>query len=167
MIDICITGAQLSLERMKALARTPLGIFLHTAFTANVGIIILMVFFAMVVSPTALKILLPGIIGFNSAMAGFNIINKGGILFPWKKFCLIAMAAILGVTGCLAFFVLYPWEPVFDKGRCLASGGSALALMFLGAWLATTSTHLNKTNASTTEEERLPEKFNCNDVEAI
>lgn len=157
MIDICTTGAQLSLERMKAFARTPYGIFLHTALTANIGIIILVAFFATALSPTALKILLPAIIGFNSAVAGFNIMNKGGVDFPWQKFCLTAMAVILGVTGCFTLFLLYPWEPLLNKGLCFSSGGSALILTFFGAWLANKSKNLNQKNALPTEEERLPE----------
>lgn len=144
MIEICTTGAQLSLEKLRAFARTPLGIFLHSALTASTGIIILVAFFAMALSPNALKIMLPAIIGFNCAVAGYNIIDKGGIDFPRKKSCLTAMAAILAITGCLALFLLYPWEPLFDKGRCLSSSGSALVLTFLGAWLAAKSKNLNQ-----------------------
>ena len=153
MIDMCTTRAQLSLEWIKAFTRTPFGIFLHSALTAVVGIIILMAFFAMALSPTALKILVPAIIGFNAAVAGYNIIDKGGVRYPWKKTCLTLMALILAITGCLALFLLYPWDATLNIGRYLFSGTTALALTFFGAWLAAKSKKLNQENALPTDEE--------------
>ena len=153
MIDICNAGAQVSLEKIKSFTRRPIGIFLHTALLGTIGIIILVAFLAMALSPTALKYLLPAIIGFNGAIAGYNIIDKGGNHYPWKKTCLTAMAAILASTGCLALFLLYPWDATLNIGRYIFSGGAALALTFLGAWLAAKSKKLNHANALPTDEE--------------
>ena len=130
-----------------------MGIFLYTALTSSIGVIILLAFFAMAVSPAALEILLPVIVSFNSAIAGYTLIDKGGVQLPGKKVYLIAMATTLGIAGCLALFLLYPWEPLLDGGRYLSSGMSALAMIFFGAWIATKSKKLNQKNALTTDEE--------------
>jgi len=153
MIDICNAGAQVSLEKIKSFARKPIGIFLHSALTASVGIIILLVFFAMALSPTALKIMLPVIIGFNCAIAGYNIIDKGGIRYPLKKTCLAAMAIILAATGCFALLLLYPWDATPDVRQYLISGCTAMAMTFFGAWLAAKNKNLNQTNTLLTNEE--------------
>jgi hypothetical protein len=157
MIDICSAGAEVSLNRLKLIARKPIGIFLYAAVTGSIGVVILVVFFAMVISPFTLAILLPAIIGFNGAVAGYNIIDKGGIQYPWKKSCLAITAAILALTGVLSLSLLYPWDAALNAGRYLFSGGAALALTFFGSWLAVKNKELNQTTAPPTEEERLPE----------
>jgi hypothetical protein len=153
MIDICNAGAQVSLDKIKSFTKKPIGILLHTVLTGVVGIIILIAFLAMALSPAALKILLPAIIGFNGAIVGYNLINRGGSRFPWKKTCLAITAMTLAITGCLALFLLYPWSATLDISRYLFSGGMALATTFSGAWLATKSEKLNQANALLTDEE--------------
>jgi len=144
MIDICTTGARVSVERFKELRRTPLGIFLQAALSGSAGIVILLVFLAMIFSPAALQIMLAPIIGFNAAISGYSLLEKGGRNIRAERLRLIVMAVLLGITGYLALFLLHPWLGFMHSVGVLTYGGSALAATFLGAWLATKNKNLNK-----------------------
>lgn len=144
MIDICTAGARVSVERLKNLSRTPFGVFLQAALSSCAGIVILLVFLGMIFSPAALQIMLAPIIGFNTAISGYSLLEKGGRSIRAEKLRLIAMAVLLSVTGCLALFLMHPWLEFKNSLILLTYGGSALAATFFGAWLATKNKKLNK-----------------------
>ena len=144
MIDICTTGARVSVERFKELRRTPLGIFLQAALSSCAGIVILLVFLAMIFSPAALQIMLAPIIGFNAAISGYSLLEKGGRSIRAEKLRLLSMAVVLSVTGYLALFLMHPWMGFMNSSSVLIYGGTALAATFFGAWLATKNKNVNK-----------------------
>lgn len=135
MIDICFDGARVVVERWKRFLLSPLGIYLYSSTTGAVGIAILLLFFSMVLSPAALLILLPCIIAFNGATAGYGLLNKCSS-FPRPAIALASVALLLAIAGCAVIAVLQPWEPVIDGLRSLLAILFALSGTFFGAWIA-------------------------------
>ena len=146
MIDICTTGAQVMMEKLKQFMASPLGVFLYALVTGMVGIIILLAFLSMVVSPSVLPMILPGIIAFNAAAGGYSLVekNEGETGFP--KIALVAIAGLLTITGCSVLTLFCPWEPLVDGIRYLVSILSALVFTFFGAWIAGKSKSLNRSS---------------------
>lgn len=135
MIDICIDGARVAVERWKRFFLSPLGIYLYSLATGAIGIAILLLFFSMVLSPAALLMLLPCIIAFNGATAGYGLLDKCSS-FPRPAIALASVAILLAIIGCAVIAVLQPWEPVIDGLRSLLALLLALAGTFFGAWIA-------------------------------
>ena len=146
MIDICTTGAQVMMEKLKQFMASPLGVFLYALVTGMVGIIILLAFLSMVVSPSVLPMILPGIIAFNAAAGGYSLVekNKGEAGVP--KIALVAIAGLLTITGCSVLTLFCPWEPLVDGIRYLVSILAALVFTFFGAWIAGKSKSLNRSS---------------------
>lgn len=134
MIDMCFDGARVVVERWKQFLLSPVGVYLYSVVTGGLGIIILLVFLSMVLSPGALLILFPFIIAFNSASAGYGLVDKCSA-FPRRKTALVTIAALCAATGCLAVTVLFPWEPLFDAVRYGLAAGASLTGVFFGAWI--------------------------------
>ncbi len=136
MIDICIDGAKVAVERWKQFLMSPLGIYLYSIITGTVGIIILLLFFSMVLSPAALLVLLPCIIiAFNGSTAGYGLLDKCSS-FPRPATALASIALLLAIIGCTVIAVLQPWEPLISGLRSLLATLFALSGTFFGAWIA-------------------------------
>lgn len=135
MIDMCMDGARVVLERWNQFLLSRTGVFLYSAVTGAIGVALLLVFLSQVLSPGALFLLLPVIIGFNAASSGYGLADK----WPGnsrKKIALVVLAAILTVVGCLGIALLYPWEKQIDALRMLVSCGAAVSGILFGAWIA-------------------------------
>ncbi|WP_319549924.1 hypothetical protein [Desulfogranum marinum] len=143
MIEMCIDGARTVVERWKQFLLSPLGIYLYSLITGAVGIVILLMFFSMVLSPAALLILLPGIIGFNGATAGYGLLDKCSS-FPRPAIALTSISLLFAIIGCAVIAVLQPWEPPIAALRSLLATLFALSGTFSGAWIAKKKTRLNK-----------------------
>ena len=135
VIEICIDGARVAVEKWRQFLLSPLGIYLYSTLTGAVGILILLMFFSMVLSPAALLILLPCIIAFNGAAAGYGLRDKCKS-FPRIKTALTSIALLLSITGCTGIAVLQPWEPPITGLRSLLAIVFALSGTFFGAWIA-------------------------------
>ena len=135
MIDICIDGAKVAVERWKQFLMSPLGIYLYSIITGAVGIIILLLFFSMVLSPATLLVLLPCIIAFNGSTAGYGLLDKCSS-FPRPATALASIALLLAIIGCTVTAVLQPWEPLISGLRSLLATLFALSGTFFGAWIA-------------------------------
>lgn len=146
MIDICTTGAQVMMEKLKQFMASPFGLFLYSLVTGVVGIIILLAFLSMVLSPSVLPLILPGIIAFNAAAGGYSIIEKYQGAFPFGKLTLFAIALVLTAAGCTILTFFCPWEPLFDVYRYLVAGLAALVFTFIGAWIGSKSKSLNRSS---------------------
>lgn len=144
MLDICINGAQEAMEKLKQFMSSPTGLFLSAILTGTIGIVLLLAFLSMVLSPSVVLLILPGIIAFNGATGGYSLTDKTEGAFPHKKIVLICLAAILTVAGCSIITLFCPWEPLVDGGRYLISGLSALTFTFLGSWIADKSKSLKR-----------------------
>jgi len=135
MIAVCMDGARVVMERWKQFLLSKTGVFLYSAATGAIGVAILLVFLSLVLSPGALFLLLPVIIGFNSASSGYGLADK------WpagsrKKIALVTLAVLFTAVGCLGVALLYPWEKQMDGFRILLSGGAAFGGILFGAWIA-------------------------------
>ena len=108
MLEICINGAQEAMEKLKQFIRSPIGVFLSAFLTSLVGIVLLLAFLSMVFSPSALMLILPGIIAFNGAAGGYSLTDKTEGVFPHKKKILICLTALLTVTGCTVITLFCP-----------------------------------------------------------
>ncbi len=136
MIDICTNGAKHTMDRIKQFSSSPSGIFLYSLVTGIVGIIILLTFFSMLFAGSILTVLLPVIVGFNSAAGGYGFVDKRGSDTPYQKLPLFSIAVLLALTGCFLITLFNPWEPLLDGWRYLISTTTALFSTFFGAWLA-------------------------------
>jgi len=132
------------MEKLKQFVTSPIGLFLSAVLTGMVGIVLLLAFLSMVFSPSALLLILPGIIAFNGAAGGYSLTGKREDAFPHKKKNLICLAALLTATGCSVITLFCPWEPLVDGGRYLISGVSTLIFTFLGSWIADKSKSLKR-----------------------
>lgn len=144
MLEICINGAQEAMEKLKQFVTSPIGVFLSAFLTGLVGIVLLLAFLSMVFTPSALLLILPGIIAFNGAAGGYSLTDKTEGAFSHKTKALICLAALLTVTGCSVITLFCPWEPLVDGGRYLISGISTLIFTFFGSWIADKSKSLKK-----------------------
>lgn len=136
MIDICTSGAKHTMDRIKQYSSSPTGIFLYSLVTGIVGIIILLTFFSMLFAGSMLTLILPVIVGFNSAAGGYGFVDKRGSDTPYQKLPLFGIAVLLAITGCFFITFIIPWEPLLDGWRYLITTTSALFSTFFGAWLA-------------------------------
>ncbi len=142
MIDICVDGARVVVERWRQFLLSPMGAYLYSLLTGSIGIVILMFFLSKVLSSGALLLLWPGIIAFNCASAGFGMINKHRY-FPKANIALLSIAALLTIVGILSVVVLFPWEPLFDWVRCVSGIIAAVGGTFFGSWVAAKKHALN------------------------
>ena len=157
MIDIWTTCAQASVARLRELSRTPSGIFLQAALSSIAGIVILLVFLAMIVSPMALAVLLSGVIASNGAISGYALLEKGGRSIRAERSRLIAMALLLCAAGCLALYLMHPWLRFINALSLPLYVGLSLAATFTGAWLASQKQQPEKSKTTTMEDENLPQ----------
>ncbi|MBM9604994.1 hypothetical protein [Desulfopila inferna] len=144
MIEMGISAAQTTVEKMKHFAASPLGIFFYAAVPGMVGIIILLGFMAAVIFPSDLPNTLPFIIAFNSAASGYGLVDKGGDNYPGKRPTLFIIALVMTVTGCSAITIFCPWESLVEGERYFICASSAIIFTFFGAWLGSKSKKLSK-----------------------
>ncbi len=134
------------MDKIKQFGSSPTGVYLYTLTTGMIGILILLGFLSMVFAAVALPLLLPAIIGFNSAVSGYGITEKRYHNFTYKKLGLISIATLLTITGCISITLFCPWESLLDSRRFLISGSSALLFTFLGSWIGAKSKSLTTTS---------------------
>ncbi len=146
MLDICVDSAKVAVENLKRVFASPFGIFMYAALSGMIGIVILLAFFSMLLSGSALIMILPGIVAFNAASGGYGLVDKGGREFPRLRVSLIGLSILLSVTACFALTVFTPWERMTDGVWYLVSGLSALVFSFFGAWVATKKINLERTS---------------------
>lgn len=144
MIEMCNNGAKSTMGRIKQLTSSPAGVFLYSLVTGIVGIIILLGFFSMLLAGQALNVVLPLIVGFNSAASAYGFIDKRGLSVPFKKLSLLAITVLLTVTGCYFISLFNPWEPLLNGWQYLITATAALFSTFLGAWLAVKNINNNR-----------------------
>lgn len=146
MIDECYNGARYTVDKIKEFTASPLGVLLYSLVTGVIGIIILLGFISLVLSPSALTPILPVIIAFNGAASGYSLIDRGTINFPHRKSVLVLIAALLTITGCSVITLFCPWEPLFHPTRYLIVGLSTTVFTFFGAWIAVKSNNMNRSS---------------------
>ncbi|MGW8193684.1 MAG: hypothetical protein ACWGOX_05405 [Desulforhopalus sp.] len=144
MMDLCISGVQVMVEKFKRFMASSTGVFLYASVTGIAGIIILLAFLSMVFSPSILTMILPGIIAFNCAAGGYSLIEKQEGDAVSHRLALAAMAMLLTIAGCSVIVLFCPWEPLFDAIRYLVCGLMAVIFTVVGAWIGVKSKSLNK-----------------------
>ncbi|WP_153306506.1 hypothetical protein [Desulfogranum japonicum] len=142
MIDICIDGARVVMERWRQFLLSPVGVYLYSLLTGSIGIVILMFFLSKVLSSGALLLLWPGIIAFNCASTGYGMINRLRS-FPKANIALVSIAVLLTIVGIVSVVVLFPWESLFDWVRCVSGIVAAVGGTFFGSWIAAKKYALN------------------------
>ncbi len=128
------SGTQTIPDKMKQFTASPAGIFIYAATTGIIGVIILLAFLSMILAPNGLLLVLPAIVGFNSAASAFSLRDKNEKRPGKISYCLLA--ALLTVTGGTAIIFFCPWEELLDGTRFFLSGVSALIFSAVGAWIA-------------------------------
>ena len=146
MLNICVDNARVTMENLKQVLASPLGIFFYALLSGMIGIVIVLAFFSMILAESVLPFALPFIISFNAATSGFYLVDKGGLGFPQLRISLLVISVLLVVTGCFAITILLPWESMLDGVRYLITGVPALVCTFFGAWIGSKSK--NKDRAS-------------------
>lgn len=146
MLDLCTTGAQITVERIKSFMASGVGVYLWSLVTGMIGILILFLFVSMVLSPSVTLLLLPAIVAFNGAGSGYALTDKYKGDYSHRHFALISQALLLTLFGCVAIVFFCPWEPLFDTGRLLISAAAALIFTFAGNWIAQKSKKLHRSS---------------------
>jgi len=91
------------LESIFEICSTAYGKLVYSVLVGTVGVVILVAFFNMAVTPTDSIKFLPVIIAFNAALTGYMVLEKTGTFFQHKWL----VAVIAGVAATLlAFFAL-------------------------------------------------------------
>lgn len=145
MMELDTGNARVIVEFMRSFFLSPVGIFLYAVTTGVIGIFILLLFFSMMLSPSALILFLPVIIAFNGAASGYGIADKREF-FSHQKAGLISIVAILTLAGSALIILFCPWEPLLDENRIFTSGVITLGSTFFGAWIATKNKALHTTS---------------------
>ncbi len=120
-----------------------LGIFLYSCCQGIGGIIVLLFSAAMLYSPTILPLALPLIAGFNSAVAGYVLLERKEQTLSSQKYLLAAISVILSCSGSLLLVFFCPWESLLDPVNHIHSVIVSLPLAFLGGWIGVKS-HLTR-----------------------
>lgn len=131
------------------------GIFLYCCCQGMGGIIILLFFISLIYSQTILPLGLPLIAGFNSAAAGFALVERRKQTLHELKFQLITIGTIIGISGPLFLVLFCPWESLTDPINHIQSIGLSVPLTFLGAWIGVQSSR-NNPPATTIKKEDTP-----------
>ncbi len=136
MLDFYVDSARVALENVKKAFATPFGIFVYSAATGMMGVIILLFFFSMLLSGSSLAMALSVILAFNGACCGYGIVDRGGMDFPRLTMALVVISLLLLATGYIALGLLVPWESFTGSIRLLISGSLVIGFSFLGTWIA-------------------------------
>ncbi|PID71616.1 MAG: hypothetical protein CSB34_06595 [Desulfobulbus propionicus] len=139
MIDVCMDGARVAVEKWRQFLLSPVGVYLYSMITGMGGIILLLVFFSMVLFPGGVLTLLPLIIAFNGASAGYGLMDKSA-QDGSKIIALFAVGTSLFATGLVTALVLFPWETMLDTSHLVLNFGAALAGVYCGGWIAIKNT---------------------------
>ncbi len=135
MMDICINGARVAVHRWNLFLHSPVGVYLSSLLTGAVGIAILLLFFAMILSADVVTLLLPLIVGFNSASSGFALIDRS-TGSGRKRFPLLTIALLLTAIGLTGNTLLFPWIDSVQPFLWIIVLTFAIVAAFTGAWLA-------------------------------
>ena len=136
MLDFYIDSARVVIENVKKAFATPFGIFVYSAATGMMGVILLLFFFSMLFSGSSLALALPMILAFNGACCGYGIVDRGGTDFPGLTMALAVISLLLLVTGYVALGLLVPWESFTGGIRLFISGCLVVGFSFFGTWIA-------------------------------
>ena len=136
MLDFYVDSARVGIENVKKAFATPFGIFIYSAATGMMGVIILLFFFSMLLSGSSLAMALPAILAFNGACCGYGIVDRGGTDFPRLTMALVVISLLLLATGYAALGLLVPWESFTGGIRLLISGSLVVVFSFFGIWIA-------------------------------
>ncbi len=136
MLDFYVDSARVAIENVKKAFATPFGIFVYSAATGMMGVVILMFFFSMLLSGSSLAMALPVILAFNGACCGYGIIDRGGADFPRLTMALIVISLLLLATGYVVLGLLVPWESFTGGIRLFISGCLVVGFSFFGTWIA-------------------------------
>lgn len=135
MLDFYVDTARVAMENIKKAFATPFGVFVYSAATGMMGVIILLFFFSMLFSGSTLAMTLPLILSFNAATCGYGIVDKGGPDFPHLILGLFVISLLLIIAGYSALVLLVPWESFAGTTRWLISGALVFLFSFFGAWI--------------------------------
>jgi len=136
MLDFYIDSARVVIENVKKAFATPFGIFVYSAATGMMGVILLLFFFSMLFSGSSLALALPMILAFNGACCGYGIVDRGGTDFPLLSPAIIIISLLLLATGYASLDLLVPWETFTGAIRLLISGSLVVGFSFFGTWIA-------------------------------
>lgn len=134
-------------------APSSFSIYVYSLSQAIGGIVVLFIFFSLLFSPAVLQPGLPLIVGFNSAAAGFAILNRKKATISSLKLHLAGVAVFLGVSGTALLSLFCPWVSFLDMTNLFSALFSALMLVFIGAWIGTRSQSSGISINPTTQEE--------------
>ncbi len=148
MLDFYVDTARVAMENIKKAFATPFGVFVYSAATGMMGVIILLFFFSMLFSGSTLAMTLPLILSFNAATCGYGIVDKGGPDFPHLTLGLFIISLLLIITGYFAFVLLVPWESSGRTTLWLISGALVFLFSFFGAWIARNNKKLQNKSQS-------------------
>lgn len=132
-----------TVETASIKSSSSLSIYLYSISQSTGGIVVLFIFVSLVFSTAILPLGLPLIVGFNSAAAGFAIIERTKESISSVKYQLVFVGIFLGMAGSVLLFFFCPWESPLDLTNLSSAVFSALILIFVGAWIGARS-HVSK-----------------------
>lgn len=137
------------LTNFEKLARSGPVIFAYSCIQGIGGVAVLLFFISLFYSPVILPLGLPLLIAFNSAAAGFALIERKKEPLFSQKLELTAVGIIVAVGSTLLLPFFCPWESPLDPVNHIQSIVISLPLTFLGGWIAVLS---HNTRMSVTQD---------------
>lgn len=127
--------ARVMMERWKQFLLSPTGVYLYAVITSGIGVLILLGFFSLFLSPGALPLLMPLMIAFNAAGAGYGLLDKCQT-FPRPAIALMSIAVVLALVGVVGLAYLQPWRSPFAPTMAIPALVGSVAATCFGAWIA-------------------------------
>jgi hypothetical protein len=125
---------QLFSDSLMKMGTTRFGQTLGRIAVGSIGVLILAGFLATFLTPRAVETLFPAIIGFNTALTGYSVIDKTRDAFKHKRWVAMGAGAVVALLGTLATNLLF-WQ----MGRVAPIGLGKLWILFivgiLTSWL--------------------------------
>ena len=117
--------------------------FAYSLMVGSLGSLLLVVFFATLMSYGTIEKVLPWIIGFNAALTGYNLINRTNNRLKYERICAVGSGILMVIITVMliniTFFNLMGFYPIYMNeliflitiGAVFSGLGAILAINFI------------------------------------
>jgi hypothetical protein len=143
MIDVCMTGAKVTVSRFQQFLHSPVGSFLYSIVTGSIGNMVLLMFLSTILGVTSLVMVLPFIALFNAAISSYSLLDRCHY-FTYPKSGVLSVSTVIALSACLSILFFCPWESLFELKRYSLVFSLSLIGGVIGGWLATKKKQINE-----------------------
>jgi len=132
----------LSINFFKRLTASLPGAFAYSILAGVFGALILIVFLDGFLAFESLMKLFPWILGFNTALTGYSLIDKAHERLSNKRFWAIGSGGIVVILVCLLLTLAYDYGALFAIPQLALYGLIGTVFSGIGAWVSIKQYHL-------------------------